>query len=454
LGALQAADRAVALAPDNLDAVILKGELTRTQYGLVAALPWFDRALAIDPESVAALLEKAATLGDMGHMADMLATTRQVIALDGRNPVAFYLQAVMAARARNFPLARTLMRETRGSMDGVPAVMLLQAAIDYQSGNTEQAIGRLARLVAMQPDNLKARRLLGAVQYRARDYNGVIGTLRPIADRPQADSYVLTLTGRALEQRGDRRAAAVYLDRAALSHTAARPVSDTATVLNANPADPNGLILIGDALAAQRQFREAAEAYRRAANISFTEPVALRMIDALRQAGNAPAADQALSLFLSQNPRNIPARLLAADRAIASGEWARGIEILEGLRRRLGDRDAALLDKLARAYQRTGKPAKALPLAAAAYALLPANPAIANSYGWLLVATKANRGRGLALLEQAAAQVPADPGVRWHLAEAYAAAGRRAEARVETEAALALPGFVERQRATMLLARL
>jgi len=494
LGALQAADRAVALAPDNLEAVILKGELTRTQYGLVAALPWFDRALKIDPDSVAALLEKAATLGDMGRMRDMLATTRAVIAIDGRNPVAFFLQAVMAARARNFPLARSLMRNTGSAMESIPAVMLLSAAIDYQSGNNEQAIDKLARLVGLQPDNLKARRMLAAAQFRAGDYSGTIGTLRSIADRSQADSYVLTLVGRALERQGDRDAAATYLDRAALPLQASQAAADPAaindarrtldgdpgnrearaalarallasgdlaagfaeatTVLNASPADPSGLLLIGDAYSAQGKYREAAEAYRRAANISFTEPVALRMIDALRHAGNGAAAYQTLAIFLAQNPQNVSARLIAADLAMASRQWPRAVEILEGLRRRLGNRDAALLNNLAWSYYRVGQPAKALPMAEAAHALVPANPAVADTYGWLLMATKTNRGRGLALMEQAAAQAPANPGVRWHLAQAYAAIGRRAEAKAETEAALALPGFAERNQATALLAQL
>jgi tetratricopeptide (TPR) repeat protein len=494
LGALQAADRAVALAPNNLAAVILKGELTRTQLGLVAALPWFDRALGIDPQNVAAMLEKAATLGEMGRTRDMLAITREVIALDGRNPVAFYLQAVLAARARNFPLARTLMRHTGGSMDNVPAVMLLQASIDYQNGNNEQAIGRLVRLVAMQSDNLKARRILAAAQFRAADYSGTIGTLRPIADGPQADSYVLTLIGRALERQGDRDAAAAYLDRAALPLPPERPATNLAvivdlrrtlagdpgdrdaraalarallaggdvagglaeatTVLNASPADPVGLLVMGDALAAQGQYRGAADAYRRAASVSFTEPVALRMIDALRQAGDGPGAYQTLAIFLAQNPQNVAARLIAADLAMASGQWPRAVEILEGLRRRLGNRDAAILNNLAWAYHRTGRPARALPLAAAAYAMVPANPAVANTYGWLLLATKADPRRGLALLEQSAAQAPANPGVRWHLAQAYATLGRPAEARTEAEAALALPGLVERAAATALLARL
>ena len=51
-GAIEAADRAVAARPRNAEALMLRGELTRGQYGLAAALPWFDRALEIDPGNV------------------------------------------------------------------------------------------------------------------------------------------------------------------------------------------------------------------------------------------------------------------------------------------------------------------------------------------------------------------------------------------------------------------
>ncbi|MDB5689716.1 MAG: tetratricopeptide repeat protein [Sphingomonas bacterium] len=492
-GALQATNRAIALAPANLEAVILKGELARTQYGLVASLPWFDRALEIDPQSVPAMLEKAATVGEIGRNRDMLAVTRAVLAVDPENPVAFYLQAVMAARAGDFVLARSLVGRTRGAMDDLPAMLLLAGAIDLHDGNGEQAIGRLARLVELQPGNLKARRMLAAAQFRTGDHAAVIATLRDTADSGHADTYVLTLIGRAMEARGDRAAAARYLDRAAMPLPAAagggvsrdrlemlrRAVSldpgsrdaraalaralldggaldaglaEARVVLAANPDDPFGLVLAGDAFAARGSWGDAAEAYRRAANVSFTEPVALRLIDALRRVGNAPAAYQALGLFLAQTPRSVPGLLLAADLAIASGQWDRVIDILEGVRQRLGNRDAALLNNLAWAYAQTGERPRAVVLARAAHALVPANPAAADTYGWMLVSSGRQVRRGVTLLEQAAAQAPAAPAVRWHLAQGYAAVGRSAAARAEARAALSLPGFVDRRRAEALLA--
>ena len=112
-GALEAADRAVAARPRNAEALVLRGVLTRGQYGLAAALPWFDRALDVDGGNVEALIERAITYGDIGRMSDMLADAREVHRLTGGHPTAYYLEAVLAARARNFALARSLWERTR-----------------------------------------------------------------------------------------------------------------------------------------------------------------------------------------------------------------------------------------------------------------------------------------------------------------------------------------------------
>lgn len=495
--AVAAADRAVTLDSHNIDALLLKGQLARGQYGLRAAMPWFDRALAIDRDNIAALLEKAATLGDMGQARAMLAMTRRIIALDAGNAPAFYLQAVLAARARKFELARAIMQRTGGALDGVPAAMLLMGVIDIQTGNTQQAIDRLSRLVAMQPENLKARRVLGAAQWRAGDVQGTIATLRPSADLPQADSYTLTLIGRAFERRGDRRTAAQYLDRAAMPARAAgigeapidprtiamlraaaaeRPrdaeahiavirallrsgdrdaaLAAAVALQQANPGAPQAHVIVGDSLAEMGRWGDAAAAYRRAANIGFSEPVALRLIDALRRAGDAAGAAQVLHTFLSQNPQNIPAQLMAAELHMATGEWQPAITILQRLRARLGDRDTALLNNLAWATFSAGRSADGIAVAERAHALSPANPAVADTLGWLLFKTGRNRPRGLALIERAAAQDPGESGIHWHLGQAYAASSRPADARAAAESALALPGFEHPAEARALIARL
>ena len=456
-GAIGAADRAVAARARNAEALALRGELSRGQYGLAAALPWFDRALEIDPGYVPALLERAATYGDMGRMTDMLADVRKVHGLTGGHVRAYYLQAVLAARARNFEVARSLWNRTRGAYDDTPSGMLLMAAIDFETGNAEQAARRLARLVREQPGNRRARRLLAAAQWRMNDPAGTIATLRPIVDRPDADAYSLALIGRALARVGDADAAALYLARAAqpqpgalsaldplgegefagvrrmaeenpgdgpaqvrlISALLARGQGDEALArarrLQAdNPGAPDVHMLVGDALGVGGDFAGAAAQYRRAANIAFTESVAIRLIEALQRSGQSEQAENVLRLFVAQNPRSIPGLVLLAGREMQAQNWGEAIAIYESLRQRLGDNDATILNNLAWAYSETGDLARAVPLARRAWTLDRNNPATADTLGWLLFKA-GRRVEGLALLERAARGAPSDAAIRRRL---------------------------------------
>lgn len=462
-GALEAADNAVSADPSNVEALTLRGELTRGQYGLRAALPWFDRAIEIDPDNVLPRLERAATLGDLGQMSAMLAETRKVLSLSPGNAMAFYLQAMLAARAGKYEVARSLYQRTGGKLDNQPAAMLLAGAIDYQTGNPDRAAVRLSRLIDMQPDNRKARRLLAAAQWRLGDAAAAAATLRPLADEPDADSYSLTLMGRALARLGKAAESSVYLTRAARPQQAAgmgllgAPVdpetlarlrreagadpgqaqpqlrlirallalgrSDEALerarqLQSAHPGAPDSHILVGDALGIRGDFGGAAHEYRKAANIAFTEPVAMRMIEALDRSGQDAAAARVLALFLQQNPRSTPAQLLAAARHMQAGQWDEAAALYEDVRRRMGDGDAVMLNNLAWAYSEQGDYAQALPLARKAWALDRNNPATADTLGWLLYKSGKDKAQGLALLERAARGAPGDAEIRRRLMEA------------------------------------
>ncbi len=459
-GALEAVDRAVAARPRNAEALVLRGELSRGQYGLAAALPWFDRALEVDPGNVIALLERAITYGDIGRMGDMLADAREVHRLTGGHPTAYYLQSMLAARARNFNLAKSLWTRTRGAFDDTPAGRLLLSAIDFETGNEEQASRRLALLVADQPGNRRARRLLAAARWRMGDAAGTVEALRPLADLPDADSYTLSLIGRALARQGDGLAASLYLARASrpqpgalssldplsegafaavrraaaenpddgpaqvrlISALLARGMGDEAfararRLQATNAGAPEVHVLVGDALGISGDFAAAANEYRRAANLAFTEGVAIRLIEALQRSGQADAADGVLRLFVQQNPRNVPALVLLAGREMQRQDWPTAIAIYEGLRRRIGNNDATILNNLAWAYSESGDLARALPLARRAWALDRDNPATADTLGWLLFKS-GRRAEGLALLEHAARGAPSDADIRRRLAQA------------------------------------
>jgi predicted Zn-dependent protease len=134
-------------------------------------------------------------------------------------------------------------------------------------------------------------------------------------------------------------------------------------------------------------------------------------------------------------------------RAVAQGLLASGFSVI-GIAR-----DAALLAELAFAYAGAGETERAAQYAEAAYLIAPGNPAVAGAMGWTL-AQSGDLDGGIELLRKAVAMAPRHPPLRWQLAQTYAEAGRKAEAKAQVQAALATPGFADRGAAEALLAKL
>ncbi|MCC2979846.1 tetratricopeptide repeat protein [Sphingomonas sp. IC4-52] len=486
-----AARRAVALAPASLDAIVLSGEVVRSRYGLTAALPWFGRALELDAYYLPALIQYAATAGDAGQYAGMLQATRRALAARPNHPQALYLQAVMAARAGNRDLARALLGRMGDAGLAMPGVVLLTGMIAYADGAYEQAVVSFREIVGRQPMNLVARRLLGASLLRSGDARGALDVLRPIAVRADADSYTLALVGRAFEATGERDWAARFLDRAArpaladpepfasdgstgtLAAAVAGAPGDPAiavayvrslldageavaaeqraqAIATASPGAPEAQLLAGDILAIQRRFGPALARYRQAANLRFDMPALLRLAEAANRTGDGREAVSALSLYRAQNPQAIAAHRALANLQLGARDWAGAVETLEGLRHNVGERDALIHAQLAYAYTAAGDPQGGAEHGRTAYQLSPMNPAASDAYGWALYEA-GDTGAALQLLEKAAKLAPAHAGIRWHLGQALAEAGRIVEARQAITQALRDPGFPDRAPAAALL---
>ena len=493
-GATIAAQRALALDPNNLAALVLRGELVRGQYGLVASLPWFEAALARDAYYHRALIEYAGTLGDAGRNVDSVAAARRALAARPGDPQALYLMAVVAVRAGDVALAGTLLDRSSGGLDGLPGGLLLSGGVDYASGRFEQAAVKWRALLGAQPMNLAARRLLGAALLRSGDAKGALDVLRPAALRADADSYTLTLVARAFEARGERDLAARLLDRAArppAPRAAPFGQDDDAGVLaiavndapddpaaavafirglveqgrfveaigaserlvRASPGAPAAQLLLGDVQAAAGRFAAAAPAYTRAADLRFDAPTLLRLVEVWVQTSKRAQAAEALALYLAQNAQSVVAQRLLANVQLVSGDFTGAVRTLEQLRGEIGDGDALVLTQLGYAYTQAGDPRAALPFARAAYRLSPMSAAASDAYGAALFAS-GDTPAALQLLAKAVRLAPANAGIRWHHAQALADNGQVAAARASLRIALGDANFGERAAATRLLAAL
>ena len=216
IGAIDAADRALAFDANHVPALILRGDMAREQLGPVPAIAFYERALKQTPESMPVLSRLAEAQGAAGRNADLLQSTRAMLKHKPKSGQAFYLQAVMAARAGKNDLARVLLEKADAEMKDVPAYLLTSAVVEYRLDNYNRCVDRLERLARMQPNNLKVQRMLARALYQIGDAEGALERIKPLADRSDGDAYARMLTGRALEALDERDDATPYLESASM----------------------------------------------------------------------------------------------------------------------------------------------------------------------------------------------------------------------------------------------
>lgn len=440
--AIEAADRAVAADPQEPRALELQAQLLRDRAGPVPALPLFEKAVEAAPEDLSLLLGLAATQGEAGEAAAMLATTRQIYRLYPRQPMPFFFQAAIAARAGNNDLARNLLNRTTGRLADMPAAMLLQGALELEAGNTAIAVEVLERLDRKQPANPQVQLLYARALYAAGDHRRLHERFDGLASRPDAPAYLLLLLGRAYEEAGDRLAAAPLLDRAAaasippvlpipesdplpvlaarwradqtapgaavpylrklLAEKSLEPASAAAArFLAARPGSADALALAGDAALARGDLAAAFAAYDKSALARYPEWLMLRATEALDKSGRGAEAAAVVARYATGFPNSLLAPRLLAGSAAFAGDWPRARTLLEHVNRRGGQRDVRLLADLSLAQLRTGDPEAALATAEAAQRLNRASPVAAQARGMALAALGHDADLAAALLAKA-----------------------------------------------------
>lgn len=424
-GARDAVDYAIELDKTNSAALAFKANLVRTGEGLGASLGWYEDALAADPDNEDALIEQAATLGDLGRYRDMLTALRHAATIVPRDPRLYHLQAVLAARADNFRLARSLLQRTRGELDEQPSFMLLSAIVELELGGEAVAATWADRLLAEQPNNFTARRILAAAEWADGDADAALEALLPLVQRPDADSWSLLLASRAAAELGRRIESADYLGRAATlapgeavpfaadddyglltmaadaepldpakaipaisadlsSGNSTRAIARATRLRDANRGVADAHILLGDAALAGGRTDLAVQAYRAARDLNAGERTTLRLANALFRAGDAAGSGAAILALRDSQPSSIAADRLSGYLAMDIERWDQAIAHFERVRRRIGNRDVVVLRELARAWAAKGDDARALPLIDRAYRLQPLNAGIMEIYADLL----------------------------------------------------------------------
>jgi Flp pilus assembly protein TadD len=324
----------------------------------------------------------------------------------------------------------------------------------YVSGKQfDKARAALAAAQQKSSDRAPLANMAGLVQAAAGDPVGAVAQFREaVSLAPQSDAYALNLA-RAQALAGDPDAAFATIDNllkrspndvTALALGAANGLQSgrvekaagyVERLRQAAPNAPGLASFEGDLAMAQRRYKDAAQAYAKASLQGGSTALTIAHARANRLAGE-PDPQKPLRDWLVVHPDDAIVRSELAESLAQGGDLQAAARIYEeGLARK--PKDPTLLNNLAVVYDRMGDP-RALSLAEQAYNAASQSPAVADTYGWLLV-RKGDTGKGLDLLKQAAAGLPREAEVLYHHAYALAKAGRKADALNAARAAASLP---------------
>lgn len=222
-----------------------------------------------------------------------------------------------------------------------------------------------------------------------------------------------------------------------------------AELAKTHAADPAVTALRADLLTAAGEYRDA-DALLQA---SFSKTPSARLAVLLyrvRLAGKLADPRQPLEAWLARHPDDVRVRIFLAESLQTAGDNERAIAEYERLQAG-GGTNAVLLNNLAWLYHLTGD-ARALPTAKRAWQQAKDAPAIADTYGWLLVASGSVE-EGAAILAKADSAVGlTQPEIRYHHAAALVRLGQDDRARALLEGVLVEhPEFSSRAAASRLL---
>jgi predicted Zn-dependent protease len=195
------------------------------------------------------------------------------------------------------------------------------------------------------------------------------------------------------------------------------------------PESAVGHLLEGEVRASAKKWPEAERAYRAALKVDPRSGVAAgKVFSVLHAAGKPKDADGFAAQWTADHPNDIGMRLLVADRALKSRQFAAAIQQYEAALR-VQPEQPLVLNNLAWALGQVKDP-KAIPTAERAAALAPDSPDVLDTLGMLQL-QGGDPKKGLETMQRVRDLAPNRPELRLHYAKALLQNGRTQEGKAE-----------------------
>lgn len=496
-------ERASDTAPEDAEPLLLLSAYRGFHGDLDGALEAAEKAVAVDPSSVIAKLRRAEVLLDKGYalvregdekgrsmMARARASVDAVLAKDEAEPQALFVGAkIDLANDRPDDAIKALRRAIDGRKDFPQARYVLASAL-YVKGDRQGARAEAAEAIEGNPNLIEARRLLARLHSELGDHELAVQEGRRVLQARPHDTGTRVIVAQSLLRQGNVDAALEELDAIppedqgdevhyAIGRTlqyAGRNEEARVHLEAANRAHPNHAEILRALLqldvGEDRLDESVARIEAAAAAVPDAAPLQLLRGEAAMLARKIDVAEAAFRRTLEIDPNSLDGYQRLASLYVLTGRSEQVVKTYEDALER-NPRSGAIHLNLALLYEIRGRIAEAeeryesaielepqlavaknnlayllaehggnldhaLDLAQEAKRLLPSNPNTADTLGWVLF-KKGVPGAAIVHLREAVGGFPPTspnvPIVRLHLALAYEADGNPSAALEELERA-------------------
>lgn len=453
--------------PDDLVAANLLGLVRIAQGNLTNAEQIFSVLYRKHPEFTVAGRNLAQVYMGEGRPADAADVYRAMIARDGDDLASHLALADVLIAMKDYAGAVSELQRANALDPSNPAANLKIANLYASQSQWNQAVNTMRPMMQQFPNNFAVLDMMGRIQTAMGDTKGAAATYRRAIEAKPNDPVAFDRYANALAGVGNWSGARDQLQMAVKLEPKSALYREELVYAEYRVAGRNPAYALAKRLAPTSESPTLATQWMaavlikdgktndglallaQAERVAQSEGLVIQHAAALAKAGQPAQGGELLHAWINRHPADLGAMHALADIDMSMATYPAAQAVLERIVARNPD-DVVVLNNLAWIYARRGDP-RARQTAARAYALSPLSPAVADTYGWILL-SQGDVAHALPYLRMASYGMPDDPSVQYHFAVALSRAGKTAEARVLLQRVVAYNGsFDGKQEASALL---
>jgi putative PEP-CTERM system TPR-repeat lipoprotein len=198
--AMDMADKALEIEPENTRALLQKAELYRQTREFEASIPFFTKVLEAEPLNPKARLGRGYANLALKNTDAVIDDADIILERISVEPNASYLKAVVLAQRGQTEEALELLAKAY-RIDTLPSAMYLAAALQYQEGQLERARTSINKYLTTSPTSLRGLVISASIHLKAGETDDAIGILERVREAAPEDLRAIVLLADGYSQK-------------------------------------------------------------------------------------------------------------------------------------------------------------------------------------------------------------------------------------------------------------